>query len=131
MESGLIELIGAFITGVVGPILYLIITNHQKKQLAKKKDTIKEVVLDSNLIQEEIEEIREEFKGCRVWITQFHTAGDKSSYVIPLFTLDEKFIGCLGCDYVKRKHRMTKNEWEHFQIKAGRIAGYLSNFLEI
>ena len=56
-------------------------------------------------------------------------AGDKSSYVIPLFTLDEKFIGCLGCDYVKRKHRMTKNEWEHFQIKAGRIAGYLSNFL--
>ena len=66
MESGLIELIGAFITGVVGPILYLIITNHQKKQLAKKKDTIKQVMLDSNLIQDEIEEIREEFKGCRV-----------------------------------------------------------------
>ena len=205
MESGLIELIGAFITGVVGPILYLIITNHQKKQLAKKKDTIKGITLDASMIQNEIEEIRQEFKGCRVWITQFHNggnyyptgksiqkfsifyeavnkgissvahifnnipvslyphafnhlgdkngifiadykdlkwktyglreagtaAGDKSSYVIPLFTLDEKFIGCLGCDYVKRKHRMTKNEWEHFQIKAGRISGYLSNFLEL
>jgi hypothetical protein len=24
---------------------------------------------------------------------------------------------------------MTKDDWEHFQIKAGRIAGYISNHL--
>ena len=25
--------------------------------------------------------------------------------------------------------KLTKDEWEHLQIKAGRIAGYLSNHL--
>jgi hypothetical protein len=24
---------------------------------------------------------------------------------------------------------MTKDDWEHFQIKAGRIAGFLSSYL--
>ena len=37
-----------------------------------------------------------------------------------MFTLDEKFVGSLGIDYVGRK-KITKNEWEHLQIKAGRI----------
>ena len=57
------------------------------------------------------------------------SVGTKSSYVIPLFTLDEKFIGCLGMDYVSRKKKLTKDQWEHLQIKAGRISGYLSSHL--
>ena len=31
------------------------------------------------------------------------SVGMKSSYVIPIFTLDEKFIGCLGMDYVSKE----------------------------
>ena len=58
------------------------------------------------------------------------SVGTKSSYVIPMFTLDEKFVGSLGLDYVGRKRKLTKNEWEHLQIKAGRIAGYISSYLE-
>ena len=30
-----------------------------------------------------------------------------------------KFVGSLGIDYVGRKRRLTKNEWEHLQIKLG------------
>ena len=59
------------------------------------------------------------------------SVGTKASYVIPMFTLDEKFVGSLGIDYVGRKKKITKAEWEHLQIKAGRIAGYLSSHLEL
>jgi hypothetical protein len=57
------------------------------------------------------------------------SVGTKSSYLVPLFTLDDKYIGNIGIDYVSKKKKMTKDDWEHFQIKAGRIAGYLSNHL--
>ena len=199
------ELLGAFLTGVVGPIMYLVISKHLAKQSEKKRDKVKETVANTCLINEEIEEIREEFSSDRVWISQFHNGGNfyptgksiqkfsifyevtkagissvshtfnniptslypmafshmlndeqkgifipnfkdpkvatyglkgaaesvgtKSSYLIPLFTLDDKFIGTIGIDYVSKKKKLTKDEWEHFQIKAGRIAGYLSNYL--
>ena len=207
MESSpnVMELLGAFLTGVVGPILYLIISKHLAKQQEKKRDKVKETIVNTALITDEIEEMREEFESCRVWISQFHNGGNfyptgksiqkfsifyevtktgissvshtfnniptslyphafnhmlndeqkgifindfkdskvatyglkgaadsvgtKSSYIIPLFTLDEKFIGCLGMDYVSRKKKLTKDQWEHLQIKAGRIAGYLSSHL--
>ncbi len=200
------ELIGAFLTGVVGPILYFLISRHLDKVREKKRDKIKEVVADTCIVNDELQEIMEEFKGHRVWISQFHNGGNfyptgksiqkfsiffevtqkgissiahtfnniptslypmafshmlndeqkgifipdfkdpkvatyglkgaadsvgtKSSYLIPLFTLDDKFIGTIGIDYVTKKKRLTKDEWEHFQIKAGRIAGYLSNHLQ-
>ena len=31
--------------------------------------------------------------------------------------------------FKQEKKKMTKDDWEHFQIKAGRIAGYISNHL--
>jgi len=199
----IMELIGAFLTGVVGPILYLIIDKIKTTRLDKKRDKVKEAIVDITVVNNEIEDIREEFNGDRVWISQFHNGGNfyptgksiqkfsifyevakvgvssvahtfnnipcslypktfeqlmggegifindyhdpkvatyglrqaiestgtKSTYLIPLFTLDEKFLGCIGIDYVTKKKRMTKDEWEHFQIKAGRIAGYLSSYL--
>ena len=200
------ELLGAFLTGVVGPILYLVISKHLAKQSEKKRDKIKETIVDSTLITDELEEIREEFKSDRVWISQFHNGGNfyptgksiqkfsifyevtkagvstvahtfnnipcslypkafdhmlnddqkgifipdyndpkvatyglkeaaksvgtKSSFLVPLFTLDDKYIGTIGIDYVTKKKKLTKDQWEHFQIKAGRIAGYLSTYLE-
>ena len=207
MESdpNVMELLGAFLTGVVVPILYLFISKYLQKEKDKKRDKVKETIVNTALITEEIEEMREEFESCRVWISQFHNGGNfyptgksiqkfsifyevtktgissvshtfnniptslyphafnhmlngeqkgifindfkdkkvatyglkgaadsvgtKSSYVIPLFTLDEKFIGCLGMDYVSRKKKLTKDQWEHLQIKAGRISGYLSSHL--
>ena len=201
------ELIGAFLTGIVGPILYLLVSKHLQKQKDKTKDVVKDTIKSTMVVEEELEEIREEFNSDRAWISQFHNGGNfyptgksiqkfsifyevtkrgvssvshvfnnipcslypkafdhmlndeqkgifvpdyndpkvatfglkgaaesvgtKSSYVIPLFTLDNKFIGSLGIDYVGRKKRITKDQWEHLQIKASRIAGYLSSHLEL
>lgn len=197
------ELIGAFLTGVVGPILYLVVQKYLLKEKDKKRDIVKENISSVSLINNELEDIREEFKADRVWITQFHNGGNffptgksmhkfsvfyevaksgvstvstifnnipcslypkafehmmggkgifindykddkvatyglkgaaesvgtKSSFLVPMFTLDNKYIGNIGIDYVGKKKKLTKDDWEHFQIKAGRIAGYLSNHL--
>lgn len=203
-HNHLMELIGAFLTGIVGPILYLLIQKYLLKEKNKNRDTVKEAIVDIAIVNNEIEEIREEFKGDRVWISQFHNGGNfyptgksiqkfsifyevakigissvahtfnnipcslyprafehmmdgnglfindysdpkvatyglkeaaksvgtKSAYLVPLFTLDEKYLGCIGIDFVSKKKRLTKDEWEHFQIKAGRIAGYLSSHIQ-
>ena len=197
------ELIGAFLTGVVGPVLYLIVQKYLQKEKNKNRDVVKENITSVSLISNELEEIREEFKGDRVWIAQFHNGGNfyptgksiqkfsifyevnkagvsaiahtfnnipcslypktfehmmegkgifindysdkkvptyglkgaaesvgtKSAYIIPLFTLDEKYIGNIGVDFVSKKKRLTKDEWEHLQIRAGRIAGFISSHL--
>jgi hypothetical protein len=202
-DNHLMELLGAFLTGVVGPILYLFANRIYNQRAEKNKDKVRESIKDSSLITDELEEMREEFKGDRVWITQFHNGGNfyptgksiqkfsifyevtkagvstvshtfnnipcslypkafehmmegngifipnfldpkvatyglkeaaksvgtKSSFLIPLFTLDDKYIGNLGVDYVGKKKKLTKDQWEHLQIKAGRIAGYLSTHL--
>ena len=206
-HNHIMELIGAFLTGVVGPIMYLLISKHLQKQKDKNKDVIKDALASTMIVEDELEDIREEFNSDRAWISQFHNGGNfyptgksiqkfsifyevakkgvssishtfnnipcslypkafdhmlhgeqkgifipdyndpkiatyglkgaaesvgtKSSYVIPLFTLDEKFIGSLGIDFVARKKKLTKAEWEHLQIRAGRIAGYLSSHLEV
>ena len=197
------EIIGAFLTGVVGPVLYLVIQKYLLKEKHKKRDVVKENITSVSLISNELEEIREEFKGDRVWIAQFHNGGNfyptgksiqkfsifyevnkagvssiahtfsnipcslypkafehmmggkgifindykdpkvatyglkgaaesvgtKATYLVPLFTLDEKYIGNIGVDFVSKKKRLTKDEWEHLQIRAGRIAGYISSHL--
>ena len=200
------ELLGAFLTGVVGPILYLLISKHLQKQKDKNTDVIKDSLKSTMIIEDELEQIRDDFNSDRAWISQFHNGGNfyptgksiqkfsifyevakkgissvshtfnniptslypkafdhmlndeqkgifipdysdakvatyglkgaaesvgtKSSYLIPLFTLDNKYIGVLGVDYVTKKKRITKDDWEHLQIKASRIAGFLSSHLE-
>ena len=200
------ELLGAFLTGVVGPILYLLISKHLQKQKDSKKDVVKDTIKNTIIVEDELEDIREEFNSDRAWISQFHNGGNfyptgksiqkfsifyevakkgvssishtfnnipcslypkafdhmlndeqkgifipdyqdqtiatyglkgaaesvgtKSSYVIPMFTLDDKFVGSLGLDYVSKKKRLTKDQWEHLQIKAGRVGGYISSYLE-
>jgi len=202
-HNHIMELLGAFLTGVVGPVLYLLISKYLQKEKDKKRDKVKENISSVSLISDELEEMREEFKGDRVWIAQFHNGGNfyptgksiqkfsifyevtkagvssvshtfnnipcslypkafehmmegqgifipnfsdpkvatyglkgaaesvgtKSSFLVPMFTLDNKYIGNIGIDYVGKRKKLTKDEWEHFQIKAGRIAGYLSNHL--
>jgi hypothetical protein len=70
------ELLGAFLTGVVGPILYFLISRHLDKVKERKRDKIKEVVADTCIVNDELQEIMEEFKGDRVWISQFHNGGN-------------------------------------------------------
>ena len=198
------EIIAAFLTGIVGPALYLVINKVIIKRSLKAKCKVREAIVDTTIINNELDQIRDEFEGDRVWISQFHNGGNfyptgksiqkfsifyevmssgvssvahifsnipcslypktfevlmdgkgifindykdpsiatyglkqaaeavgtKSAFMIPLFTLDGKFMGTIGLDYVGKKRKLTKDEWEHFQIKAGRIAGYLSSYLD-
>ena len=55
------ELLGAFLTGVVGPVLYLLISRYLQKQKDKTRDIVKENIVSVSLISDEIEEIREEY----------------------------------------------------------------------
>ena len=69
------EVIVAFITGILGPIL-IIITNKLVAKSRKKPDIIKETLKECELIVSKIEHIRDEFKADRVWVAQFHNGGN-------------------------------------------------------
>ena len=75
MMSGWIELVIAFVTGVIGPITVLYIKN-KLDQGKKKPDMVKETLRVSELVTNKIEHIKEEFNADRVWITQFHNGGN-------------------------------------------------------
>ncbi len=74
MEN-LAEIIVAFITGVVGPILVIYIKNKLFSH-KEKPDMVRDTLRVSELVTHKIEQIREEFKSDRVWITQFHNGGN-------------------------------------------------------
>jgi len=65
----------AFITGVLGPIMIIIVKNHLNKN-KKKPDMVTETLRVSELITTKIEHMREEFHADRVWVTQFHNGGN-------------------------------------------------------
>jgi hypothetical protein len=67
------EVIVAFITGIVGPLLILFIKNRMDKN--KKPDIVKEALQVGELIMSKIEHIKDEFHADRVWIMQFHNGG--------------------------------------------------------
>ena len=71
-----IELLGAFLTGIVGPILYLLIDRYISKQKDKKKDKLRESIIEGNLIDDELLKIREQYTADRIWIAQFHNGGN-------------------------------------------------------
>lgn len=201
--SHTMEIFGAFLTGVVGPVAYFLVNRYFQKHKESKRDKVKENISITSIISDELEEVRNEFDSDRVWISQFHnggafyptgksiqkfsvfyevskagistishtfnnipcslytkafehmmggkgifipnyettpqsfglkeaalSVGTKSGYLIPLFTLDNKYIGCLGMDFVLQPTEITKDEWEHLQIYAGRISGFLQNHLK-
>jgi hypothetical protein len=65
----------AFITGVIGPIAVLYIKSvlDSKK---KKPDMVMDTLRVSELINQKIDHIRDEFNADRVWISQFHNGGN-------------------------------------------------------
>lgn len=67
------EVIVAFITGVLGPVILLYIKNKFEKKTSP--DMVKDALRVSELITAKIEHIKEEFSADRVWIMQFHNGG--------------------------------------------------------
>jgi hypothetical protein len=65
----------AFITGVIGPIAVLYI-KHVLDSRKKKPDMVMDTLRVSELINQKIAHIRDEFNADRVWISQFHNGGN-------------------------------------------------------
>lgn len=192
----------AFITGVIGPILVVYIKNKLNKK--EKPDMVRETLRVSELVTHKIENIKEEFKADRVWITQFHNGGNfyptgksmakfsimyetvnpgissvqsnfhnipvnlfsksinqllsddvieisdykdetiatfglkyiaedtgcKSGYLFAIKTIDDRFIGCLGLDYTKRKTKLDEDSIKHLQVYSTSLGGVLMTHLE-
>lgn len=68
-------IIVAFITGVLGPISVMYIKYLLDKR-KKKPDMVMDTLRVSELINQKIDHIKEEFKADRVWISQFHNGGN-------------------------------------------------------
>ena len=69
----MIELIIAFITGVISPITILLFKNWLDKK--KKPDMVADTLELGEVVTHKIEEIREEISADRVWLIQFHNGG--------------------------------------------------------
>ena len=69
------EIIVAFLTGILGPVVLVLLKSYLDKR-KKNPDMVKETLRVSELVTHSIEEIRDEFKADRVWITQFHNGGN-------------------------------------------------------
>ena len=70
----IIELIIAFLTGVLGPIV-VVLVKAQLDNSKKKEDPITEAVVNANLVNDELEKIMETHSADRVWLAQFHNGG--------------------------------------------------------
>jgi hypothetical protein len=64
----------AFITGILGPVLIIIIKNRLDKT-KHKPDMVTDALRIGELVMARLDHIREEFKADRVWVTQFHNGG--------------------------------------------------------
>ena len=75
-HNHLMELLGTIFNWCSWPVLYLLIDKYKRESQEKKRDKVKETIANTTLINDELEEIREEFKSDRVWISQFHNGGN-------------------------------------------------------
>jgi hypothetical protein len=68
------QIVVAFLTGVAGPILVMLVKNYLDSK-KKPSDMIADAVEIGNLIAAKIEDIKEKFNVDRVWVAQFHNGG--------------------------------------------------------
>lgn len=68
------SIIVAFISGVLGPILVLVIKHYVEKN-SKKTDMITDTLVVSDKIVHKLDHIKDEFKADRIWLAQFHNGG--------------------------------------------------------
>jgi hypothetical protein len=73
------SLVTAFLTGICGPVLGIIIKHYldkRKEELDKKKiDPVKEAAKNHVVIDNKLDELIEKYDADRVWIAQFHNGG--------------------------------------------------------
>lgn len=74
MFSTSVPIIVAFITGVFGPVIVLVLKHFYEKRKAKP-DMVVEALELSERVVTKLDHIKEEFDADRVWITQFHNGG--------------------------------------------------------
>ena len=55
--------------------------------------------------------------------------GCKSGYLFAIKTIDDKFIGTLGIDFIKRKTKLDMESINHLQVHASSLGGVLMNHL--
>ena len=197
------SIVVAFITGVLGPVL-LIIVKHYYEKTRVKPDMVTEVLKTSEKVIGKLDQIKDQFNADRIWITQFHNGGHfyptgksiakfsmvyevvnanaisvqssyqnipvslfskstnyllendiieisdfkddtiathglkyvaeeggcKSGYLFAIKTFDDKFIGCLGLDFVKRKTKLDIESINNLAVHATAIGGVLHNHLQ-
>jgi hypothetical protein len=56
--------------------------------------------------------------------------GCKSGYLFAIKTIDDRFIGTLGLDYIKRKKKLDIESINHLQVHATSLGGVLMIHLE-
>jgi hypothetical protein len=196
-------IIAAFISGVLGPILLLLVKYYYEKSKTKP-DMVTETLEVSERVMHKLDQIKEDFNADRVWVTQFHNGGHfyptgksiakfsvvyetvnigvgsiqsnfqnipvslfskstnelldndiisivdykdptietyglkyvaeesncKSGYLFAIKTIEDKFIGCLGIDYTKRKTKLDLESITQLSIDAAIIGGVLNNHLQ-
>jgi len=65
----------AFISGVLGPVLLLIVKNLLDTNKKRKKDPLKEATEFSSDFEHILEDLRDDVDADRVWVSQFHNGG--------------------------------------------------------
>lgn len=66
------DILIAFLTGVFGPSLLVLLKFYLDNKRKKKKDPINDLLVNSDLINDELNSILEGIDADRVWIAQFH-----------------------------------------------------------
>lgn len=201
------EIVGAFITGILSPIIvggvkYYFDKKKEKKD-ASNKDHVAESLKTNILVDNKLHDILDDMDADRVFIMQFHNGGNfyptgksihkfsmfyenvtphtpsiresfqnipvslfskstnhllehdvieisdfkdeliathglkyiaeengtKSSYMIAIKSIDGRFIGILGLDYVKKKKKLNDEQINELCIEASSIGGVLMNLL--
>lgn len=70
------NILAAFVTGVAGPLLIFFVSYLVAKKKSKKKDTLVETLYSSNIISNKLEDILQQTKADRIFISQFHNGGN-------------------------------------------------------
>ena len=67
-------IIVAFITGILGPIIVIIVKYYYEKS-RNKQDIVTETLEISERVMDKLDEVKEDYHADRVWVTQFHNGG--------------------------------------------------------
>lgn len=66
------DILIAFLTGVFGPTILVFLKFYLDNKRKNKKDPLNDLLVNSDLINDELNSILEEIDADRVWIAQFH-----------------------------------------------------------